>query len=152
MHRRFVLSLALSSLATAALARSPAPETAQVTVYKSPSCGCCAAWVDHLLSAGLNVEAIDVDHYELQALKVRMGIAPELSSCHTAIVDGYFVEGHVPADDIKRLMAERPDALGLTVPGMPIGSPGMEMGSEPEAFDTLLVQKDGTTEIFAQHA
>ena len=83
---------------------------------------------------------------------MRMGISPELSSCHTAILDGYFVEGHVPADDIKRLMAERPDALGLTVPGMPIGSPGMEMGSEREAFDTLLVQKDGTTEIFAQHA
>jgi hypothetical protein len=152
MHRRFVISLALGSLATAAFARSPEPELSQLTVYKSPSCGCCSAWVDHLLSAGLSAETIDVDHYELQAVKVRMAIAPELSSCHTAILDGYFIEGHVPADDIKRLIAERPDALGLTVPGMPIGSPGMEMGEEREPFDTLLVLKDGSTEIFAQHA
>lgn len=152
MHRRFVISLALGSLATAAFARSPEPEQSQLTVYKSSSCGCCSAWVDHLLSAGLSAETIDVDHYELQAVKVRMAIAPELSSCHTAILDGYFIEGHVPADDIKRLIAERPDALGLTVPGMPIGSPGMEMGEEREPFDTLLVLKDGSTEIFAQHA
>lgn len=152
MHRRFVLSLALGSLATAAIARSPEPELAQLTVYKSPSCGCCSAWVDHLFSEGLSAETIDVDYYQLQAVKVRNGITPELSSCHTALVDGYFIEGHVPASDIKRLMAERPDALGLTVPGMPIGSPGMEMGEEREPFDTLLVLNDGSTEIFAQHS
>ena len=85
-------------------------------------------------------------------MKARAGITPELSSCHTAFIDGYFVEGHVPAGDVQRLLAERPDALGLTVPGMPIGSPGMEMGDQRDAYDTLLVLRDGSTEVFESHA
>ncbi|HMB77954.1 MAG TPA: DUF411 domain-containing protein, partial [Kiloniellaceae bacterium] len=85
-------------------------------------------------------------------LKARSGISPKLSSCHTAFVEGYVVEGHVPADDVRRLLAERPEALGLALPGMPIGSPGMEMGSRRDPFDTLLIRRDGATEVFAHHA
>ena len=87
----------------------------------------------------------------LAALKRQAGISDKLASCHTAKIDGYVIEGHVPAPDIKRLVAERPDAIGLTVPGMPIGSPGMEQGAEIEPYDVLLVKKDGTTEVFARH-
>jgi len=85
-------------------------------------------------------------------MKARAGVTPDLSSCHTAFIDGYFVEGHVPAGDVERLLAERPDALGLTVPGMPIGSPGMEMGDQRDAYDTLLVLRDGSTAVFESHA
>lgn len=85
-------------------------------------------------------------------MKDRAGVTPEMSSCHTAFIDGYFVEGHVPASAVQRLLSERPDALGLTVPGMPIGSPGMEMGNQRDAYDTLLVLRDGSTEVFESHA
>ncbi|NIS01105.1 MAG: DUF411 domain-containing protein, partial [Gemmatimonadetes bacterium] len=89
----------------------------KITVYKSPSCGCCAEWVQHLRRNGFSVTAVDQD--DLSGIKARHGIGPELQSCHTGVVDGYAIEGHVPADDIWRLLAERPDALGLTAPGMP---------------------------------
>ena len=87
----------------------------------------------------------------LAALKRQAGIGDKLASCHTAKIDGYVVEGHVPGSDIKRLVAERPDAIGLTVPGMPVGSPGMEQGAEFEPYDVLLIKKDGATEVFARH-
>lgn len=94
-----------------------------VTVYKSPSCGCCEEWVEYLRREGFQVKAIDQpDH---SAVKRRLGVAPELSSCHTALVDGYVIEGHVPAAPIRRLLTERPQTRGLTVPGMPLNSPGM---------------------------
>lgn len=102
--------------------------------------------------AGFSTDTRDVDQDALYALKARSGITPELASCHTAFVDGYFVEGHVPARDVQRLLGERPDAIGLSVPGMPIGSPGMEMGNQREAFDTLLVLRDGSIEVFERHA
>ena len=87
----------------------------------------------------------------LAALKRQAGIGDKLASCHTAKIDGYVIEGHVPGSDIKRLIAERPDAIGLTVPGMPVGSPGMEQGAEFEPYDVLLIKKDGATEVFAKH-
>ena len=87
----------------------------------------------------------------LAALKRQAGIGDKLASCHTAKIDGYVIEGHVPGSDIKRLVAERPDAIGLTAPGMPIGSPGMEQGAEFEPYDVLLIRKDGATEVFAKH-
>jgi hypothetical protein len=86
-----------------------------------------------------------------RAGQARVGVTPELSSCHTAFIDGYFIEGHVPASDVQRLFAERPDVLGLTVPGMPTGSPGMEMGNRRDGYDTLLVLRDGNIEIFQRH-
>lgn len=105
-----------------------------------------------LNAAGLQTDTRNVDDDTLWTMKERLGITPALSSCHTAMVGAYVIEGHVPPADIQRLLAERPEALGLTVPGMPIGSPGMDMGDEVEPFDSLVIRADGTTEIFAHHA
>jgi len=119
---------------------------AKMLVYKSPTCGCCSKWVDHMKSAGYEVETRDVN--DLTAIKTQYGVQRTFSSCHTALIDGYIVEGHVPADQVKRLLEERPAVAGLAVPGMPIGSPGME-GPRPEAYDVLAFNKDGTTAVFA---
>jgi hypothetical protein len=107
--------------------------------------------VKHLEANGFAVNVNAADPSMLDRIKRQSGIGEELASCHTATIGAYVIEGHVPALDIKRLVAERPDALGLTVPGMPVGSPGMEQGAETEPFDVLLIKKDGTTEIFARH-
>ena len=149
MNRRHFIATALGSLATA---RSVRAAPVRIEVYKSPTCGCCSAWVNHMARAGFDVTARNIDQVALDALKMQAGITPDLASCHTAFVSGYVVEGHVPASDVERLLAERPDALGLTVPGMPIGSPGMEMGNRRDAFDTLLLRRDGSTGVFQRHA
>lgn len=129
---------------------APAMTGPHAVVYKSESCGCCKVWVKHLEDSGFTVDVHNVDN--LGPTKERVGIPPAMGSCHTAEVGGYFVEGHVPADDIKRLLKERPDAKGLTVPGMPAGSPGMEVPSgEVQPYDVILVAKDGTTSVFAHH-
>ncbi|MEP0547608.1 MAG: DUF411 domain-containing protein [Rhodothermales bacterium] len=120
-----------------------------VTVYKSPTCGCCAKWADHIEAAGFPVKTVDVT--DLGAVKAEHGIPAQYGSCHTAVVDGYAVEGHVPAEDVKRLLAERPEAAGLAVPGMPIGSPGMETpGRRADRYEVLLVQ-DGDATVFTRH-
>lgn len=121
-----------------------------VVVYKTPACGCCLAWSDHMRAAGFEVEVRDVD--DLEPIKVRMGVPPGYGSCHTAVVGDYFVEGHVPAGDVTRLLAEKPPARGLTVPGMPLGSPGMEQGEMRQPYDVMLVAKDGSTTVFVHHA
>ena len=118
-------------------------------VYKSESCGCCKLWVKHLEANRFDVRVENVDN--MNPIKERVGIPFGKGSCHTAIIDGYFIEGHVPADDIKRLLRTRPDAKGLVVPGMPIGSPGMEQGGKVQPYDVLLVDKDGNTSVFAHH-
>lgn len=148
MNRRHFM---ITTLASVVIARPALSTQSRIEVYKSPTCGCCSAWIDHMARAGFPVDARDVDQESLYALKARSGITPELASCHTAFVDGYVVEGHVPASDVRRLLAERPDALGLTVPGMPIGSPGMEMGNQRDAFATLLVLRDQSTQVFERH-
>jgi hypothetical protein len=131
--------------------RSPVADVRPVVlVHKSPTCGCCASWVDHLRAHGFTVEVDDTG--DMEAIKARVGIPAGKGSCHTAEVGGYFIEGHVPADDIVRLLEEKPDARGLTVPGMPVGSPGMEIpgqGTPPYAVE--LVHQDGSTEVFAQY-
>lgn len=140
----------LVAFALSACARSSEPELPNVVVYKNESCGCCKLWVQHVSKAGFPVEAHDVDN--MNPVKQRVGVPFGMGSCHTAEVGGYFVEGHVPAADIKRLLRERPDAKGLTVPGMPAGSPGMEVPSgEIQAYEVLLVAKDGSTSVFARH-
>ena len=149
MNRRHLI---FTGLGAALLARPVLAASSRIEVYKSPTCGCCSAWVEHMARAGFDTLARDVDQETLWSMKERAGVAPEVSSCHTAFVDGYFIEGHVPAGDVQRLLAEPPDALGLTVPDMPIGSPGMEMGNQRDAYDTLLVLRDGTTEVFQRHA
>ena len=119
-------------------------------VHKSPTCGCCLAWADQMRAAGFDVEIRDVE--DLAPIKRELGVPAQSASCHTAQIAGYFVEGHVPAEDIERLLAERPDAKGLAVPGMPLGSPGMEVPSGAEQpYEVLLVGEDGTTDVFAQH-
>ncbi len=123
-----------------------------INVLKSPTCGCCTAWVEHIRQAGFAVDAQDVDQDALYAFKDRLQIAPEHAGCHTAIMGDYFIEGHVPASDITRLLAERPDARGLTVPGMPMSSPGMGGPGAGDPFDTLLVGSDGSTSVFASHS
>ena len=117
-------------------------------VYKSPTCGCCGAWVDHMKENGYDV--VVHEQQNLQSIKEKAGILPGQGSCHTAFIDGYAIEGHVPAADVDRLLAERPDARGLTVPGMPVGSPGMEMGDRKDAYDVLLFDENGT-EVFSHH-
>ena len=120
-------------------------------VYRTETCGCCGEWVKRMISGGLRAEVQFVNDELLKSIKLQLGISTELSSCHTATISQYFVEGHVPVNDIHRLLIERPKARGLTVPGMPIGSPGMEMGNTREPFDTLLVFENGRTEVFNRH-
>jgi hypothetical protein len=119
-----------------------------VEVFKSPYCGCCGKWVDHLRQNGFEVKTHDVD--DVSAARQKLGMPDRLGSCHSAKVGGYVVEGHVPAADIKQLLKEKPKALGLSVPSMPPGSPGME-SAKPIPYQTLLVQSDGSTRVFAQH-
>ncbi|WP_206617981.1 DUF411 domain-containing protein [Hahella sp. KA22] len=115
----------------------------EMTVYKSPTCGCCKVWVDHVKAAGFDVTVHETR--DVSPVKQQAGLAPQLASCHTAFVNGYLIEGHVPAADIQRLLQEKPDALGLSVPGMPAGEnvPGMEVPGVKAKFDVLLVSKDG---------
>jgi hypothetical protein len=128
--------LLLLSLITFGLAPASAADTAaSIEVWKSATCECCGAWVKHLEANGFTVKVNDTTTGALAALKREAGIGDKLASCHTAKIDGYVIEGHVPGTDIKRLVAERPDAIGLTVPGMPVGSPGMEQGMEFEPYD-----------------
>ena len=120
-----------------------------MTVYKSPTCGCCDKWITHMEENGFQINAIDV--LEMSIVKDKYGINGKLESCHTAEIDGYFIEGHVPATDVKRLLSERPDISGLTVPGMPIGSPGMEMGDRKDAYSVLAIEKGGDIKVFNQY-
>jgi hypothetical protein len=121
-----------------------------IVVHKSPTCGCCHLWVEHVQSSGFKVVVRDVS--DMGSIKERVGVPIAMGSCHTAEVGGYFIEGHVPAADIVRLLEERPNAKGLTVPGMPAGSPGMEVPSgEVQPYDVHLVAADGSTSVFAHH-
>jgi hypothetical protein len=121
-----------------------------ITVYKSRTCGCCAKWVDYLRDESFTVTVHDEEG--MDRLKDELGVPPPLRSCHTALVDQYLVEGHVPAADIRRLLSERPKIAGLTAPGMPSQSPGMaEPGAKPEGYDVLAFQRDGATRTFARY-
>ncbi len=119
----------------------------EVTVYKNPSCVCCTKWVEHLRANGFDVRAVDAS--DLAQIKGRYGVPSELATCHTAIVDGYVVGGHVPADVIQRLLKERPTVAGIAVPGMPVGSPGME-GPYPAPYTVLTFDRDGATPIYTR--
>ena len=122
----------------------------RVEVFKSPSCGCCSGWVDHLREAGFAVEVHEID--ALEPLRKQLGVPYGKGSCHTARVDGYVIEGHVPAADIQRLLAERPNVRGLVLPGMPIGSPGMEAADgHVQAYTVERVENDGSTQPWAVH-
>jgi len=120
----------------------------KMTVYKIASCGCCDKWVTHMEERGFEAEVKVLN--TVTPIKEKHGITPELASCHTVLVDGYVIEGHVPAEDVQRLLRERPDVIGLTAPGMPMGSPGMEMG-HPEHYDVLTFDTEGNTTVFNSH-
>jgi hypothetical protein len=129
-----------------------APATPSVTpvsikVYKTPTCGCCKAWVEHIEQNGFKAEVVDMP--DLSAVKTKYGVAPQHQSCHTAVVGNYTIEGHVPADLIMKLVNEKPDIAGLAVPGMPMGSPGME-GATKESYDVLTFDRAGRTTVYAQ--
>ena len=127
-----------------------APKPTSITVYKDPSCGCCTKWVDHLRANGF---APDVhDRSDMDALKDSLGVPATLRSCHTAVVGKYVIEGHVPAADVKRLLASKPPkTVGVAVPGMPAGSPGMEVGTRVDRYDVIAFAPGGATRVFARH-
>ncbi|KAF0802352.1 metal-binding protein [Alcanivorax xiamenensis] len=127
---------------------SMAASAASLEVYKSPTCGCCIKWVEHMRENGFDVKVHETQN--LQPIKEKAGLRAGLGSCHTAFIDGYTIEGHVPAKEVKRLLEERPEAVGLTVPAMPIGSPGMEMGDRQDPYQVLLFDEKGT-EVYAQY-
>jgi hypothetical protein len=131
------------------LAQASAPETLEATVYRDPNCGCCDAWVEHLRSNGFQVSVVQEPN--MNAVKQEYSVPDDLVSCHTAIINGAVIEGHVPSDDIKRFLSEESDAVGLAVPGMPIGSPGMESGDVQEPFTVFSFDQQGNTEAFNQY-
>jgi hypothetical protein len=148
-RRRLVgACVALATLVARPLRAAPLPP---LHVWKSPSCGCCKDWIAILQRDGLKVQTFDEGNL---AARERLGLPARYGSCHTALIGGYVVEGHVPAREIRRLLAERPDAIGIAVPGMPIGSPGMdgpEYGGRRDPFDVLLVHRDGSSRVYASY-
>ncbi len=121
----------------------------EVVVYKTPTCGCCKLWVDHMKEAGFTVKTTDLEN--LDDIKTRFKVPGELSSCHTAVVNGYVVEGHVPADIVKRMLSEKPEIAGISVPGMPIGSPGMEVEGRPaQRYNVVAFDQQGHGHVYAQ--
>jgi hypothetical protein len=147
-RRNVVLALAVGAAAHGlpALAATSLPP---MEVFKSPTCGCCGAWVDHLKAAGFVVKVTEVQ--DPSNTRRKYGLPDKFGSCHTGIVNGYVVEGHVPAAEVKRLLAMKPPAIGLTVPDMPVGSPGMEMGDTRDPYVVLLIDKRGRETVFARY-
>ena len=146
------VAIFMAALAVAALIwdrAKPRGTGAVIAVYKHPECNCCNKWIDHLEANGFVVEG----HRELKQAErqASLGVPKSLRACHTAVVEGYVVEGHVPAGDIQRLLRDRPQAVGIAVPGMPIGSPGMEQGERHDVYDVLLFDRAGQTTVFARH-
>ncbi len=121
---------------------------ADIEVYKSPTCGCCNDWVDHLQENGFSVEVHNLRN--MNSIKIELGVSQNLQSCHTAKIGQYVIEGHVPASDVKRMLREKPDIAGLAVPGMPVGSPGME-GPRKDAYDVLTFRSGGKTSVYSSH-
>lgn len=153
--RRSALRLPLAIVGAAvlgqplrALARS---DKNQITVWKDPNCGCCKDWIKHLEASGFQVQVHDTGN---TAARTRLGVPEKLGSCHTALVGGYAVEGHVPAREIRRLLKERPQAIGLAVPGMPVGTPGMDgpvYGGRKDPYDVLLIRRDGSAPVYQSY-
>ncbi|HYE43393.1 MAG TPA: DUF411 domain-containing protein [Caulobacteraceae bacterium] len=146
--RRAALALLLGGVSTAAWA---APAASGLTVFKTPWCGCCGVWLDRMKTAGFTKVTV-VQLEDLGPTRRKLGIPDAYASCHTAVIGGYALEGHVPPQDVSRLLKERPAAAGLAVPGMPAGSPGMETpDGRRQPFSTMLVLKDGKAQVFARH-
>ena len=155
MNRRDWFHLALAGVATSALSRRVAaeafvPRKARITVYKSPTCGCCGTWVEYMKRNAFVVDAHDVGEDMLEQVKTTAGVPSTLRSCHVALAGGYAFEGHVPADLVTKVLMEKPKAAGLAVPGMPAGSPGMEMGGRRDPYEVMAFDKKGKVWVFAK--
>lgn len=142
-----VLALAAGIATLGAALPSPAAAPATITVYHSPTCGCCKEWIKYLQANGFTVKSIEQD--DVSPIKAELGVPRKLVSCHTAVIAGYVIEGHVPAADIERLLREKPKVTGLTAPGMPPASPGMNQGKDP--YDVLTFDLKGATTVWARH-
>lgn len=151
LTRRAGLLAIASGLATGFRPAEAVAAPTAIRVVKDPNCGCCKAWVEIIEAEGFAATVELLDYDALQAHKAASGIPQAMASCHTAHVEGYVVEGHVPPADIRRLIAERPDAIGLSVPGMPYGSPGMGPETEREAYIVYLIRRDGSAEVFTTY-
>jgi hypothetical protein len=149
MKRRSLISWGAAVAAAAAFPARAAAPLPRVQVFKNPACGCCGAWVEHMKTAGFPVQVVEVP--DTSDVRQRAGLPDRYGSCHTALVAGYVVEGHVPARDVQRLLAMKPAAVGLAVPGMPVGSPGMEQGAQKDPYDVLLVDRQGRANVFARY-
>jgi hypothetical protein len=152
MNRRrfFKSAAALATLsALPGLPAFAAPSGLEVQVFKSPTCGCCGSWVEHLRAAGFTVKVTEVD--DTSAARRRLGLPDRYGSCHTATVGGYVLEGHVPAAEVKRLLASKPKAIGLAVPGMPPSAPGMDVPGRKDPYQVLLVDASGQSTVFASY-
>jgi len=149
MKRRLLLGSAAALTAFVALPLLAEVSSREVHVFKSRTCGCCGAWVRHMKSAGFVVKVTEVD--DTAAARKRLGMPARFGSCHTATVDGYVLEGHVPAGEVKRLLEAGVKAIGLAVPSMPIGSPGMEMGTRKDPFQVLLIDHSGGASVYASY-
>lgn len=148
-QKAVIAAVALLAIGSALWAQSPS-QFPSVEVYRSPTCGCCAKWIAHLSQHGFTVNTTDVP--DMSPIKKQHQVPSAVASCHTALVGGYVVEGHVPATDVQRLLQERPAVAGVAVPGMPIGSPGMEVeGSRSEAYDVVAFNAEGPIRVFASH-
>lgn len=139
--------------AIAVAQQPPKPVSSRVaaTVWKTPTCGCCSLWVDHLRANGFQVEAKDVSADQVRAVSKAAGLPEDGTSCHTAKIGNYVVEGHVPASDIHRMLKEKPAIAGIAAPGMPMGSPGMDQGGAKEPYDVMAFTKDGKMTVFSKH-
>ena len=148
-------SLLVTIAAVVSMGLTPGVQTKKAVqvegaVYKTPTCGCCSKWVDHMRQAGFKLTVTDMPQASLDNVKQKHAVPAATHSCHTAVINGYVVEGHVPAEQVRRLLEQKPRALGIAVPGMPLGSPGMEVsGIKPHPYDVLLIDKQGKTTVFA---
>lgn len=150
--KAFGVGIVLAALGVGAYLQfgsSTSADLPSVTVYKSPNCQCCSEWVTHMREQGFSVEI--ESKLNMKPVKNQVGLPGSLAACHTAVVDNYVVEGHVPAQDVKRLLREQPDVRGLSVPGMPVGSPGMERGDRVEPYEVLTFTPAGDTTVFARY-
>ena len=148
---RWLAASAAVGVAAPLWARTPAADALAVEVWKDPSCGCCHDWIAHMEANGFSFTVHDTGN---NAVRTRLGLPQKLGSCHTALVGGYLIEGHVPASDVRALLQQKAKALGLAVPGMPVGSPGMDgavYGNRRDPYDVLLVARDGSTRIFKSY-
>ena len=151
MNRMRMVAILAAALAADSLSLRAQAKAPSITVYKDPSCGCCSKWIDHLRQHGFETKTIPAP--DVSAVKKKNNVPDRTRSCHTALVGGYVIEGHVPAADIQQLLKKRPSGvIGLAVPGMPMGSPGMEVpGGQVQSYDVLAFDKEGRTTVFASH-